>query len=245
MISGLIIGMLFGFLLKKSRFCPTGLIRDIYLEKRYHNIALIFAVIFTQGFIYHSLVYFGLVPEPNPLSFPILSVALGSFIFGFGAVMTNGCITATLVKCGDGRIIGFISLITFLASAYIAIETKVNKLTNKLAFLTLVPDNLLNNLPISPIIICAIAIICLYYILYKHYVNHKPKFKIPGKYTGIKHIVLEKIWSKEITVVFIGVLMALGFYFSNLNGRDGGFGVPAPLLSWLNLIIPVDNTSVG
>ena len=33
MVYGLITGMLFAFLLKKSRFCPTGTIRDVYVEK--------------------------------------------------------------------------------------------------------------------------------------------------------------------------------------------------------------------
>ena len=36
--TGLLFGFLFGFLLKRSRFCPTGTIRDIYLEKRYYNL---------------------------------------------------------------------------------------------------------------------------------------------------------------------------------------------------------------
>lgn len=245
MFSGLLMGLLFGYILKRSRFCPTGTIRDIYLEKRGYNIILILALIFTQGVVYHTLVKFGLVPEPACLSFPALSIAIGSFIFGFGAVLSNGCITATLIKCGDGRLIGIVSLLSFITAAYIAIETGFNKITNKLAFMYLLPDEFVKTIPISPILICLIAVIILYYIMYKHYNSHKPKFKLPSQYTGIRHFLFEKSWSKEITVVFIGIIAGLGFYFSFLNGREGGFAVPAPLLSWVNLIIPVDNTAVG
>src|SRR3712207_921481 len=115
MISGLLIGIIFAFLLKRSRFCPTGTIRDIYLEKKYYNLSLILAVIFTQAFFYHLLVQFELIPAPVPLFFSTVAVGLGSFLFGFGAVITNGCVTATLLKSGDGRTIGLISLVTFLA----------------------------------------------------------------------------------------------------------------------------------
>lgn len=245
MVSGLVIGIIFAFLLKRSRFCPTGTIRDIYLEKKYYNALLIFAVIFTQGFIYHILVQFELIPAPVPLFFSVVAIGIGSFMFGFGAILTNGCVTATLLKSGDGRTIGLISLVTFLASAYVAIETKLNVIVLKLNNLVVIDDTLLKSLPVSPIIISGVIAVVLYVAMYKYYISHKPKFKLPSRYTGLKHILLEKVWSKEITVVLIGALMAIGFYFSNLNGRDGGFGIPAPLLSWVNLVIPVDNTSVG
>lgn len=60
-ISGLFIGLLFGFLLKRGRFCPTGTIRDIYLEKKYYNAVLILAIIATEGVLYHLLVGSGVI----------------------------------------------------------------------------------------------------------------------------------------------------------------------------------------
>lgn len=63
-ISGLFIGLLFGFLLKRGRFCPTGTIRDIYLEKKYYNAVLILAVIATEGVLYHLLVGSGVITTP-------------------------------------------------------------------------------------------------------------------------------------------------------------------------------------
>ena len=149
--------MLFGFLLKRARFCPTGIIRDIYLEKRKYNVFIILAIIFTEGFIYHILASMELVPEPHLLMYSITSVILGGLMFGFGAVMTSGCITATLVKCGDGRVIGIISLLSFILTSYMAVEGPLSKITTKLQFSNLVNDSFLEQLPFSPILFCAIA----------------------------------------------------------------------------------------
>ncbi|UTC62512.1 hypothetical protein E4O05_00935 [Treponema sp. OMZ 787] len=56
MISGLITGIIFGFLWKRGKFCATGIVRDIYLEKQTPNIVLILAIIFIQAFLYHLMV---------------------------------------------------------------------------------------------------------------------------------------------------------------------------------------------
>ena len=60
-IWGLLIGMTFGFVLKKSRICYMGTIRDVYLEDRNYNILLIFATIFTEAVLYNIFVLVGLV----------------------------------------------------------------------------------------------------------------------------------------------------------------------------------------
>ena len=229
--TGLLFGFLFGFLLKRSRFCPTGTIRDIYLEKRYYNLVLLLAIIFTNALIYHILRYFELVPMTFLVEFPVIGIAFGSLIFGFGAVMCNGCLTSTLIKSGDGRIIGLISLVTFTITSYIAVKGPLKPLSNYFANgkLTL-PDEFLEKLPFSPIILCAVVVLVLYFLMFRHYKSHKLKFKLPSRYTGIRHIFCEKMWSKELTVVLIGLLMGLAFYFSSLTGRIGSFGISTPIL---------------
>lgn len=231
MISGFTFGVLFGFLLKRGRFCPTGILRDIYLEKRRYNMILILALIFTQAFLYHSMIYLGIIPKSGFMRFPLLSVAIGSFMFGFGAVMTNGCTTSSLVKSGDGRIIGILSVITFIFSSYLAIEGSLEPATTYLTSQTLASDRLLQKFSISPVIPCGVIALLLYYRMYRYYQSHKPKFRLPQNYSGLRHIFCEKIWPREVSVILIGILMAAGFYFSNQTGRNAGFAISTPLLS--------------
>lgn len=245
LISGLIIGIIFGFLLKRSRFCATGLIRDMYLEKRGYNMVLIFGIIFIQSFIYHILLQVGILPELYIFEFSFVSVAFGSFIFGFGAVLSNGCMTSTLVKSGDGRTLGLITLLSFIISSYIAIAGPLRDFSFKLADTMKIPEETLWHLPLSPLVISGIGAVVCSVLMYRHYVSHKPKFKIPGRYTGLKHIFLEKIWSREVTVVLIAILMAVSYYFSNLVGRNGSFSISTPILSWTNFICPIDPVGLG
>ena len=235
MISGLIIGIIFGFLLKRGRFCPTGTIRDVRLEGHTYNLILILALIATEGFLYYAMISAGLVPMPKLKGFPLISVMLGSFIFGFGAVLTNGCITSSLVKTGDGRLTGIVSVITFTLGAAFAKQGALKPVTQALASQLLIADTLHKNLP--ALAIFGVIAIPLYIVMFRHYKTHKLKFSLPKRYSGLRHLVCEKIWPKDIIVVLCGVLMAAGFYFSNRAGRNGGFGITTPLISWLNVIV--------
>ncbi len=235
MISGLIIGIIFGFLLKRGRFCPTGTIRDVRLEGHTYNLILILALIATEGLLYYAMISAGLVPMPKLKGFPLISVMLGSFIFGFGAVLTNGCITSSLVKTGDGRLTGIVSVITFTLGAAFAKQGALKPVTQALASQLLIADTLHKNLP--TLAIFGVIAIPLYIVMFRHYKTHKLKFSLPKRYSGLRHLVCEKIWPKEIIVVLCGVLMAAGFYFSNRAGRNGGFGITTPLISWLNVIV--------
>ena len=237
MISGLIIGIIFGFLLKRGRFCPTGTIRDIRLEGHTYNFVLILALIATEGFFYHAMIAGGLIPAPNLKGFPLAAVMLGSFIFGFGAVLTSGCITSSLVKTGDGRLTGIISVITFVLGAAGAKQGVLKPVTQALSAKTLVSDGVYKMLPVLPFVIFGIMAAVLYAAMFRHYKTHKLKFSLPKRYSGIRHIVCEKIWPREIIVILCGILMAAGFYFSNRTGRNGGFGITTPLLSWFNLLV--------
>lgn len=230
--SGIVFGIVFGFLLKRSRFCAAGLTRDIVLENRWYNAVYIPAIIMMEAFIYFLMVGSDVIPGPKMADFSLFRIGLGSLMFGVGAVLCNGCIVSSLLKCGDGRLIGWISVPIFTLSAYTAKGGWLASTTKSLDKVWSVPDTLLANLPISPIVLAGVGMIIMLWALRYVYNTTKLGFTIPGRYTGWRHIVFEKIWPKEMVVMLIGIWMALGFLFSNLAGRNGGFGITTPLVSW-------------
>lgn len=245
MYSSLILGIIFGFLLKRGRFCPTGTIRDIYLEKKPYNIVLILAIIFTQAFFYFLMTETEIIYTSWVGFFKPISVGIGSFIFGLGAIMASGCITSSIVKAGDGRIVG-ISSIAFYLWGYYEANSGHLKMVDEFMNRDIVLDgDIISGETPIPLIISAIMVILLYTIMYKHYKKNKPKFKIPAQYSGLRHIFFEKIWSKEVTAIAIGILMALGVLSSNLSGRCGGFSIGPALLTWLGLGVKVDLSETG
>ena len=206
-ISGLFIGLLFGFLLKRGRFCPTGTIRDIYLEKKYYNAVLILAIIATEGLFYHIMVGSTVIPSPYFGCYSMVAVPIGGFIFGIGAVLTNGCVTSTLVKVGDGRIIGILSLIVFATTEYFTNKWIFKPFTQKVMGLQEVYDIDLFDMPFSPIIIFAPVAVLLYILMFIITECTDPNTSCRKATQGCA-TSSAKDWSREVTVILIGVLMA-------------------------------------
>ena len=237
--SGLLFGVLFGFVVKRSRFCMTGLVRDIYLEKRLYNIALIAAIVAVEGLIYHGLGHLHLVRIPFYLPpFSLVSIALGSLLFGIGAVVSSGCLTSTLVKCGDGRVAGLISLVAFVLTGYFVSAGPGKDVSKYLRSFFIVEDMLPGRRSIIPVIVFAVLAVVIVAVLYRHRKTHPKPFEIPGRYTGMRHVLCEKNWPMEPTVVIIGILMGLAFPVSGHFGRHFGFAIVSPILSWAYTAFP-------
>ncbi|MBK5251697.1 MAG: YeeE/YedE family protein [Peptostreptococcaceae bacterium] len=114
-----IIGLGFGFVLQKAKFCFTASMRDPYLtgSTSVTRAVLIAFAITTVGFTAIKYGYFikGL-PIPGmsyvvPISF---ATAAGAFIFGIGMVIAGGCASGTLMRVGEGFAMQVLSLIFFI-----------------------------------------------------------------------------------------------------------------------------------
>ncbi len=233
-LSGFIFGIIFGYVLKRSRFCLTGLIRDVYLEKQRYNILLMFGIIGLEGFIYYLFRQANLVQLLAYLPpFSLIAVAVGSFIFGFGAVMAKGCLTSALVKCGDGRITGWISIAAFMVSAYIVSAGFGTPVSKALRRTVVVSDDFAVRTTAWPLLIFGAACIIILPVLISYSGKQKRRFVIPGRYTGFRHVLFEKPWPKEVAVIVIGCLLGLAFFVSELTGRHYGVALASPLMSWI------------
>ncbi|MDM8533624.1 YeeE/YedE thiosulfate transporter family protein [Clostridiaceae bacterium HSG29] len=114
-----ILGVSFGAVLQRGRFCFTASMRDPYLtgSTTLTRAVLIAFALTTIGFTAIKYGYFvkGL-PIPGmgyvvPIS---LATIAGGFIFGIGMVIAGGCASGTLMRIGEGFQMQIISL-TFFA----------------------------------------------------------------------------------------------------------------------------------
>ena len=224
-LAGLATGLVFGALLKRSRFCLTGLIRDIYLEKKAYNAILILAVIFIQGLCYQVLVLTGLIRGLTFVTpFPLIAAALGSFLFGAGAVLSSGCLTMSLVKCGDGRVAGLLSLISFICVGYFVSAGPVNMATYKFMSAAILKSPRGGSVTICSLLLCAAAAAVLIGLMGR---TAKRRTK---KSSAVK--ALFEGWPAEKTSILIGLVMGAGFWISDIFGRHYGFAIAMPVLSW-------------
>lgn len=115
----LVLGLAFGYILQRARFCFTASMRDPYLTG---GTALTRAVLAafamtTIGFTAIKYGYFSQgLPIPGMSYVVPISVATlaGAFMFGVGMVIAGGCASGTLMRVGEGFLMQILSLVFFI-----------------------------------------------------------------------------------------------------------------------------------
>ncbi|MBN2794609.1 MAG: YeeE/YedE family protein [Clostridia bacterium] len=113
------LGISFGVILQKGRFCFTASMRDPYLTggTSLTRAVLIAFAIATIGFAAIKYGYQSMgLPMPGmsyvaPVS---LGTVFGAFIFGIGMVIAGGCASGTLMRVGEGFHMQILSLLFFI-----------------------------------------------------------------------------------------------------------------------------------
>ncbi|OYT14524.1 MAG: transporter [Bacteroidetes bacterium 4572_77] len=117
-----IIGLSFGFILQRSRFCFTASMRDPYLtgSTSITRPVLIAFAITSIGFtaIKYGAFVKGLPIPGQGYVVPIsLATAVGAFMFGIGMVIAGGCASGTLMRVGEGFQMQVLSLFFFIVGS--------------------------------------------------------------------------------------------------------------------------------
>ncbi|MGC9100389.1 MAG: YeeE/YedE family protein [Caldisericum sp.] len=111
-LQGLLVGIIFGILLQRSRLCFNSAIRDLKMTKDNYlaKMALVAILIETIGFQFAA--QFGWI-KLNPLPFVPLAQIIGGFIFGMGMVLAGGCASGITYRIGEGYITAFVAAVFF------------------------------------------------------------------------------------------------------------------------------------
>ena len=117
----LILGLLFGIVLQRGRFCFLCNFRD-FIE--HHKIDGVLSILIALGFgiVSYTVIIMAWVPVPQPDRLPPNAhispvgwvMALASTAFGFGAALSGSCLSGHLYRIGEGA---FGSIIAILGAA--------------------------------------------------------------------------------------------------------------------------------
>jgi len=102
-LTGLLCGVLLGFVMQRGRFCLTGGFRDMYIAKDNRMFYALLVAIAVQAVGVYALISAG-VFEYNAGTFSPIAVIVGAFIFGIGIILAGGCATGTWYRAGEGLI---------------------------------------------------------------------------------------------------------------------------------------------
>ena len=117
-ITGLFVGLLFGFVLQRGRFCMNSAFRDIVLFKDYSLLKTVGAAILVSmaGFAIMEMAG-GITLAPKPIWWG--ANILGSFIFGIGMVIAGGCASGITYRVGEGMVGAMTAVLGLTIGGYI------------------------------------------------------------------------------------------------------------------------------
>ena len=115
-LSGLAVGAVLGIVMQRGRFCVTGMLRDIFLQKTWRTTVALFIVISVHALGIAALTSLGVI-TPSYGNFAPVAVIVGGFIFGLGIILAGGCASGTWFRSAEGLIGSWFALVFYALSA--------------------------------------------------------------------------------------------------------------------------------
>lgn len=113
----LVIGLAFGVVLQRSRFCFYCMAADYFRERDARGLMAVLVALAVGTLGYHA-VFGAFQPVPVPGRFPPGAhvgpvswvLPLGAFIFGIGMAVSGSCVSAHLYRLGEGAVASVLAL---------------------------------------------------------------------------------------------------------------------------------------
>lgn len=241
-ITGLLCGILLGFVMQRGRFCLTGGFRDMYLAKDNRMFYALLIAITVQSIGVFVLIQLGLV-EFTAGSFQWLSTIVGSFIFGIGIILAGGCATGTWYRAGEGLIGSWIALFGYMAMSAIMKSGALLPVNNGLKAYAAPNNSIPDTFGLSVWPFIAVLALVTLWLVSKHL--RKPAVAIPtlpAKRKGLNHLLFEKRWHPFATAALVGIIALLAWPLSEATGRMSGLGITTPSANLLQYLVTGDST---
>ena len=117
-LTGLVLGALLGIVMQRGRFCVTGMLRDVFLQRSWRTFTALLVVITVHAVGLAALTTLGVISPDYP-SFMPLAVVVGGFMFGVGIILAGGCASGTWYRSGEGLVGSWIALAMYLSLIHI------------------------------------------------------------------------------------------------------------------------------
>jgi hypothetical protein len=248
-LSGLLVGILFGFAMQRGRFCMNSAIRDTVLLQDNTLLKSVGIAVLVQMVGFAIMAIAGIITiSPKPLVWG--ANLLGSFIFGIGMVLAGGCASGVTYRVGEGMS-GALSAVVGLATA--------GTLT-AMGFLKPIKDSLQTNTTVTlsdgavptlanviglphyvvAFVIAAIAAVVWYLLARRNQDEGEEKSSAP-----LSERIFKKGWGWLETGIAIGLVGMLAFYLSTQAGRSYPLGITAGWITIVKVILPGVDASLN
>lgn len=225
--TGLLLGIIFGFVLQRGRFCVTGAFRDVWIAHKTRWLVAFLITIAVQAVGVAALQSTGVIT----LSFsnlPWLAVIVGSLIFGVSIVAAGGCATGTWYRAGEGLVGSWIALVGYAVAAAMMKYGALKPINDAVRGVTVPVTTIHGALGISSWFLVALLVIGVGYLAWRDLSRSKPLAALPAEKTGLSHVLFEKRWHPFATAILIGLIAIAAYPLSFAAGRKSGLGITTP-----------------
>lgn len=244
-LSGGLIGLIFGFILQRTRFCLTGGFRDMYIARNNTLFYAFLIAITVESIGVLSLIKLGIIGNPYE-EFSVLGAIVGSYLFGIGIVLAGGCATGTWYRAGEGLLGSWVALFFYMTSAAAMKSGFLVPLNQLIAKRWVINDDLAGQLGIPVWYFLVFLVAITSFVVIREL--RKPRRQIatlPSKYKGVRHYLFEKTYHKYFAGLLIGLVAFIAWPASQLTGRVGGLGITTPSAHLISYIITGDSKQLG
>lgn len=237
-VTGLLVGVLFGFALQRGRFCMNSAFRDIILGQDFTLFKAVSVAILVEMIGFSILAMTGVVNlAPKPLMWGANIV--GGLLFGFGMVLAGGCASGITYRAGEGMMGAVMAILGFGLAGMMTSTGLLKPIANYLQSTTKVMTADGKALTLANIfgldlkftmLILALIIIVVWAALAQRGKSTASSFG--GKPTSLGEAVFKKGWRWLPTGIVIGLIGMLAFPLSAAAGRNYPLGITG---GWVNI----------
>jgi len=230
-VTGLFVGVLFGFILQRGRFCMNSAFRDAILLKDNVLLKTVFVALLVELVGFAILDATGAIAI-NPKPFWWGANLLGSFIFGIGMVLAGGCASGITYRVGEGMVGSMTAVLGLAIGGYITAAGFLKPFKANLQAATTISGADGSALTLHGILgmdYTTLALIILLIVLAAWY--------FIARKNGEEYEV-DKGWGWVTTGTLVGFVGILAFPLSAAAGRNYPLGITA---GWINIVKKILN----
>lgn len=212
-ITGLALGLFFGYVCQRGRFCMNSGFRDILMTRNFRIFKAFILAVLIQLIAVNGLNALGLFPI-RQLPFLWAGNIIGGLIFGAGMVLAAGCASGTWYRIGEGMTGSFVAALGYILAAFSARAGALSPIVESIHRFSIKESALYSLLGINKwfLIISLVAIGAIW--LYKNSDTHS-----------------KGGWDWRKTGLGIGAAGIIAWWLSTRTGRIYGLGITAPSTS--------------
>lgn len=244
-LTGLLLGLAFGFVLQRGRFCVTGALRDVWIARQSRWLVAFLIVVAVQAAGVFALQSAGVLTLPTK-DVALTAVVVGSLLFGIGIVLAGGCATGTYYRAGEGLVGSWLALGMYALLAAVMKNGALGPVNETVRGQTVDAQTLHGTLGISPWWLVGLLGAVVGYAAWRHLrrTSGVRVATLPPRHTGLRHLLLEKAWHPFATALVIAVIAVLAYPLSFAAGRESGLGITTPSADLVTFLVTGDASLV-